>query len=218
MIFPLGEVLDPEVVGLDVGDARAVGRELGEHEARLGLAGAELLELAASRRRGPSSRRACSCRQTFRVFVKIRSFAAVGGPGVLLGIERLFAPARGHEARGRHEDAPRAGRRVVADDVLAAAGRGRGLDGRVGLAAFEPLERAELLLLVGGLVVDPVELGGQRRPAPQRASAPGPAARAGRRGGREGRVRAGAGDASSDVPRRWGGSRPPVYISESRRK
>ena len=32
MIEPVGEILDVEIVGADVGDARAVGRELGEHQ------------------------------------------------------------------------------------------------------------------------------------------------------------------------------------------
>ena len=212
------EVLDPEIVGLDVGDARSVGGELREHERGFGLVRAELPELA----RGDVEDPVVAARVLAPDLARVREdqeLLAVGGPGVLLRIQRRLAGGR-HERRGRHQDAAIAGRRVVANDVLASRRRWRP---RARRSCRPSRLRATGTARTSSPCRPPGcrsgRAGRRARRAPAGESGSARAARAGQ-GGSEDRVRAGAGSGeASSFPRRRGGlSAARVYISERRRK
>ncbi len=147
--------LDVEIVGPHVGDARAVGRELREHErCRRGTA-SELCQAAGRQIEHPVVAARVLPPDPGGVR-EDQQAPAIGRPGVVGDVERCRL-ARGHEPGARDEHRARAGRRVVAHQV-GAPGRPRGLDGRIGRAVGHPARRAEGRHIVGAVLEDTPEL------------------------------------------------------------
>ena len=116
----------------------AVGRELREHECRRRTVAAEFLErpageiedpVVAARVRAPHLRR----------IREDQEFPAVGGPTVLLDVERRRV-ARRDEARRRDENRAQSRFGVVAHEVATGLVVGRSLERRVGDAVGQPGE------------------------------------------------------------------------------
>ena len=149
------EPLDVEVVLAHVGDAPAVGRELGEHQGgRRRLCAAQLLQLPGGEIERPEVAARVLPPDLPRVGEQ-QHVLPVGGHLVVLDRERERIAA-GDEPRGGHPDLALAGRRVVAHQRAAFIGA-VGFELHVGGLALEPAGAAEVLglELVGG--EDPVE-------------------------------------------------------------
>ena len=139
----VGQPLDVEVVLAHIGDAPAVGRELGEHERRRRrLRTAELLQLPG----GEIERPVVAAR------VLPPDFPGVGEQQHMLPVRRHLVVldrereriAGGDEPSGGHPDLAPAGGRVVAHQ-RAAFGGAVGLELHVGRLVLEPAGSAEVL-------------------------------------------------------------------------
>ena len=153
--------LDVQVVRHDIGDARSVGRELGEHERRGWSHAAELSQSAARDVQDPVIAARVPPPNTDGVR-KDEQPCSIGRPRVIVDLE-WTGRVRGPERARRNEHLSCAGFGVVADDVVRVLHGFRRLDRRVGVAVRQPFRRTEALGVEVFAVEDPLQLISKRR-------------------------------------------------------
>ena len=133
-----GQVLDIDVVGKPVGNARAVGRELGIHQCACRAIGGDLAQVAAGKVEHPEIAQRLVAAEGLRIGLH-QQVPPVGRPVVIVDMQRCAAVGR--QLRRRHQHAGIAGGGIVADDVLPVLHGGRGVDRGVVPGTLDPLDR-----------------------------------------------------------------------------
>jgi hypothetical protein len=165
--FARGEVLDEDVVVANVGDSRAVRRELREHQARGRRLAANLRQLPAPQVEDPVVSAGVIAPYLDGVGENEEPLP-ISRPLVIVNIEACASD--GHvltttrinrdELRCRNQHRTRPGRRLVPDDLRAAASA---LDDRVCLTVGQPARRAEAWRIVFVRLENAIDLGRERR-------------------------------------------------------
>ncbi len=140
---PRGQVFGIDVVLDDIGGLPAVGRELGEHQARGLEIPAELAEATGGQFVGPEVAARVLAPDAFRV-CEDDEHLAVRRPGVVLDVQRPGGGGRDEPGGGNQNRAP-TGFSAVENEVAAAFRLRAGLERRVGFAVAHPAGRAEAL-------------------------------------------------------------------------